>query len=602
MGLKQPGHLRGHKTTVVFFALMVTLTGADGLLEVSPVGPSRVNALAGSRVTLSVSFSGAPDPVVLWSIGSLPVVTWTIGSADRPDVADAHADVLELEEDGSLSLVGVPLSYSHNYTVEITKSGLGVARTHFILKVYEHLQNASITPDPALAVEGLVVFSLRSSVQRGEVERRRWFLEGAEIRSNSSHYSLREEQLLIRQLRRGDAGRYSLQLLNALSEVEVHFNLTVLSQGGNYTCQLRNEKSGARRTVSISVPIYDRPLGDPACSVLATTNNDLQYRCQWPGGVPKPSLAFLSLSSNASAAAGDLHLTLAPSEDLDWKTVVCRGQHPLLTSSCNVTARQPVEFLPRVGVGVGSDGRMAVTIACVSHAVPDAVVTWLREGGQAVTSGNQHQISANTTLLTVRHFNVSEFLRDRFTCTCANPLGHKARTTRLLGPSISESSLLPNLEGTAVTLTWEVPPLSLVTGFDIQMRGPALDPTIGRSSEFRSLEFRSIQVKPGSARSAGILNLDPKSTYHFRVVPSAGRTVGEPSKQQRIGPGTGLSGAAIAGIAAGIPCSILALFTFTALLYLSVSYCKNTALYSSLYPFTHPSNPLLIPLALYSSL
>lgn len=414
MGLKQPGHLRGHKTTVVFFALMVTLTGADGLLEVSPVGPSRVNALAGSRVTLSVSFSGAPDPVVLWSIGSLPVVTWTIGSADRPDVADAHADVLELEEDGSLSLVGVPLSYSHNYTVEITKSGLGVARTHFILKVYEHLQNASITPDPALAVEGLVVFSLRSSVQRGEVERRRWFLEGAEIRSNSSHYSLREEQLLIRQLRRGDAGRYSLQLLNALSEVEVHFNLTVLygpdkpfvevlppqpsyesgdsvrlscraqglpvpsadwlfggqvlpgsqqgvlnltnvvvAQGGNYTCQLRNEKSGARRTVSISVPIYDRPLGDPACSVLATTNNDLQYRCQWPGGVPKPSLAFLSLSSNASAAAGDLHLTLAPSEDLDWKTVVCRGQHPLLTSSCNVTARttkrpfQPANLLAR---------------------------------------------------------------------------------------------------------------------------------------------------------------------------------------------------------------------------------------------------------------
>ncbi|KAJ3605235.1 hypothetical protein NHX12_027285 [Muraenolepis orangiensis] len=109
------------------------------------------------------------------------------------------------------------------------------------------------------------------------------------------------------------------------------------------------------------------------------------------------------------------------------------------------------------------------------------------------------------------------------------------------------------------------------------MRGPALDPTIGRSSEFRSLEFRSIQVKPGSAQSAGILNLDPKSTYHFSVVSSAGRTVGEPSKQKRIRPGTGLSGAAIAGIAEGIPCSLLALFTFTALLYLSVSYCKNTA-------------------------
>ncbi|KAJ3605508.1 hypothetical protein NHX12_027554 [Muraenolepis orangiensis] len=99
---------------------------------------------------------------------------------------------------------------------------------------------------------------------------------------------------------------------------------------------------------------------------------------------------------------------------------------------------QPVEFLPRVGVGFGLDGRIAITIACVSHAVPDALVTWLREGGQAVTSSNQHQISAKTTLLTVRHFNVSQFLRDWFTCTCANPLGRKARTTRLLGTVVSE--------------------------------------------------------------------------------------------------------------------------------------------------------------------
>ena len=65
------------------------------------------------------------------------------------------------------------------------------------------------------------------------------------------------------------------------------------------------------------------------------------------------------------------------------------------------------------------------------------------------------------------------------------------------------------------------------------MRGPALDATLQRSGE-----FRSIQVKPGSARSAGVLHLDPKSTYHFRVIPSAGRMAGEPSMQDRIGPGT----------------------------------------------------------------
>lgn len=32
------------------------------------------------------------------------------------------------------------------------------------------------------------------------------------------------------------------------------------------------------------------------------------------------------------------------------------------------------------------------------------------------------------------------------------------------GPSISDSSLFPNQNGTIVTLTWEVPPMSVVTG------------------------------------------------------------------------------------------------------------------------------------------
>ncbi|XP_059909162.1 V-set and immunoglobulin domain-containing protein 10-like isoform X2 [Gadus macrocephalus] len=439
----------GNKTMFVLLALMVTFKGAEGQSEVPPVGPVRVNAEAGSRVTLSVLFSVADDAVVKWSKGSLPVVTWKLGSNVPADVAGAHSDVLRLERDGSLSLVDVPLSYSQNYTVVFTKSGVADAQAVFELKVYE------------------------------------------------------------------------------------------------------------------------RPVGYPECSVHATVSNDLQYRCQWPGGDPRPSLAFPSVS-NGSVTAGVLSLTLAPSEGLDWKTIVCRAQHPLLEASCNVTARQPVEFLPRVGAAVDPDGRIAVTIECLSDAVPDAVVTWLR-AGQAVSSSNQHQISANTTQLTVRHFNISEFIREDFSCICSNPLGNKSRTTRLRGPSISDSSLLPNQEGTAVTLTWEVPPLSLVTGFDVQMRGPALDETLQRSGE-----FRSIQVKPGWARSAGVLHLDPQSTYHFRVIPSAGRTAGEPSMQNRIGPGDGLSGAAVAGIAAGIPCGILALLISTALLYLSVSRCRRS--------------------------
>jgi len=88
----------------------------------------------------------------------------------------------------------------------------------------------------------------------------------------------------------------------------------------------------------------ERPQGDPECSVGATISNELQYHCRWPGGTPAPSLTLPSLSNDSVATGGDLNLTLAPSEDLDWKTIVCHAEHPLLVSSCQVTARTTKTF------------------------------------------------------------------------------------------------------------------------------------------------------------------------------------------------------------------------------------------------------------------
>lgn len=103
---------------------------------VSPAGPTEVNALAGSNVTLAVSFSGASDPAVTWFMRDLPVVTWTIDSSIPPDVAENRRRVLRIERDGSLTFVNVPLGYTSNYTVEMTKSGLGKSLTAFTLKVF----------------------------------------------------------------------------------------------------------------------------------------------------------------------------------------------------------------------------------------------------------------------------------------------------------------------------------------------------------------------------------------------------------------------------------------------------------------------------------
>lgn len=146
-------------------------------------------------------------------------------------------------------------------------------------------------------------------------------------------------------------------------------------------------------------------------------------------------------------------------------------------------------------------------------------------------------------------------------------------------------------------------------GFDIQMKGPDLQSQNRDGSQTRGSSdgFRTIQQRPGSARSADIFDLDPNLTYRFRVIPKARMTEGEPSEAQRIGPGVsncsstcshkatdgtavvisllalcpcdgsagdGLSGSAIAGIAAGIPCSLLFLFLLGGSIYLCI-YCKK---------------------------
>lgn len=116
--------------------MALTLAGAHSELVVSPAGPTEVNTLAGSNVTLAVSFSGASDPAVTWFMRDLPVVTWTINSPTPPDIAENRRMVLRIELDGSLTFVNVPLGYTSNYTVEMTKSGLGTSLTTFTLKVF----------------------------------------------------------------------------------------------------------------------------------------------------------------------------------------------------------------------------------------------------------------------------------------------------------------------------------------------------------------------------------------------------------------------------------------------------------------------------------
>ncbi|KAI3361269.1 hypothetical protein L3Q82_013450 [Scortum barcoo] len=652
--------------------LGLAFQGADCELLVSPVGPTLVNALAGSNVTLAVSFSGAPDPAVTWSMGNLPVVTWAINSPAAPDIPVDRQEVLKVEPNGSLTFVNVPLNYTNNYTIEMIKSGLGTSSATFTLRVYEKIQSVILSTMPDFAQEGGEPFTLQYSMQ-GLVEQERWSFNGIQINTNL-HYSVEQQRLVIRTLSRNDTGQYAVLLTNPFSSVTVRINVTVLygpdepileahpaqpfyipgdslilscqadgfpkpaakwafgghnlsdsskgvlnlthvqtSQGGVYTCTLINEQTEKQRSKSMTLNIYGkkRPLVNPMCSVQSVNNVELQYHCLWLGGTPPAQLSFPALS-NSSSGGGNLSLTVAASDNLNGKTVTCMADQPMQgICKCSIQTNvlmcindcssqpktrtssfpgRPVKFLPAVTATVDSEGQIVVTIHCLSEASPRAVVSWSK-GSEAITVGTAYQISSDTTQLKIRDYNISNFIHQNYTCTCRNPLGSERWDIQLKGPSISDSSLFPNQDGTVVTLTWEVPPTSIVTGFDIQMKGPDLrsrnhNATLPRGN---SNSFHTIQQKPGSARSADIFVLDPNLSYRFRVIPKARMTEGEPSAVHRIGPGTayceGLSGTAIAGIAAGIPCSLLFLLLLGGSIYLCV-YCNKNKSRRARYPLS----------------
>ncbi|XP_068180286.1 V-set and immunoglobulin domain-containing protein 10-like [Antennarius striatus] len=619
----------------VFLCVLLSFTSqvVNCQVLVSPVSSTQVDVEAGSNVTLDVTISGATEPALHWFMGGIPVVIWTIGSAAPPDIAEGKQKVLTVEQDGSLTFTSVMVNCTGNYTVEITQPGVGTSSATFMLRVFETFENVSLHVTPDFPIEGSEQFALRYSLLQGVVGQQMWFFNDVEI-TDMSRYSMENQSLVIRGTSRSDAGQYAVVLINPFSDARAQTNVTILygpdeamveanpaqafyvagdslnlscraegfpkptvgwtfggqslsvspggilnltniqtSQGGTYTCTLVNEKTQRRREQNTTLKVYEKPTGSPVCSVQAVNDVQLRFDCSWLGGTPQAQLAFPALT-NTSEGRGNFSLTVDASDDLDGKTITCVVDHQLEQNTCDITARRPANFLPSVGTEVDSDGRIAVSIRCVSTASPEAVVSWFR-GSEAVANGTDYQISSNTTQLRIRSLNVDNFLMQNFTCVSRNPLGSQTREIQLKGPTISDSGLFPNQDGTIITLTWEVPPTSIVTGFDIQLRGPDLLSNNGPQTKSSSNQFRTIQQKPGSSRSTDVFGLDPDSTYRFRVIPKARFQDGEPSALHRIGPGDGLSGPAIAGIAAGIPCSILFLILLGVLIYLCFYCCRK---------------------------
>lgn len=124
-----------------------------------------------------------------------------------------------------------------------------------------------------------------------------------------------------------------------------------------------------------------------------------------------------------------LHVSLALNNQTLRATLPlrCAGNRSRAFSSPG----SPAEFLPAMRT-VNLEGKIVVSIVCVSEASPKAVVSWFK-GGVALTNDTTHQISSDTTQLNINHYNVSSFLHQNYACMCRNPLGNQSREIQLKG-------------------------------------------------------------------------------------------------------------------------------------------------------------------------
>uniref|UniRef100_A0A9J8CPD0 V-set and immunoglobulin domain-containing protein 10-like n=1 Tax=Cyprinus carpio carpio TaxID=630221 RepID=A0A9J8CPD0_CYPCA len=521
------------------FVLLLFITGNVCDLSISPKGPVSVEALVGTDVTLSVSHAGVPHPEVMWFKGSLLVAKWSVGNSSLSGVASG---VFKPELTGSLTFMNVSLRYNGTYTVEMNHIGEEKVSATFYLFVYDIIMNVSLHTDPGDAVEGQVSFTLYYSTMQGEAKEVRWFFNGLQLR-NGSHYSISGKNLTINQPSRNHTGRYTVLLTNPFSSETQHWNITVL-----YGPDMPVLKVSPTKAVFVS-------------------GESLFLSCQAEGEPPPSATWFFNGESIATSSTGTVSLTNVKTSQSGVYTCVMINTRTKAKLQRNVTIivyGGPVDFLPVILISMSQDEQTLVVIHCSAKATPQALVHWIKDGNHLQT-GPKYQISTNTTQLFIYDFNVTTDL-DTYTCTAINPLGNETVDTTLLGPQISNSSVFRSNNRTEVTLTWDVPLTSVITGFDIQMKGPELSSPSQPKLSIAS-DFRTIQSKPASARATTVSGLDPECTYYIRIIPKAGRTAGEQSEQHRIGPAAGLSGAAIAGMAAGIPCALLVLLIVLAFIY-----------------------------------
>ncbi|XP_029432717.1 V-set and immunoglobulin domain-containing protein 10-like isoform X2 [Rhinatrema bivittatum] len=535
--------------------------------------------------------------------------TMVIRSGNTTNIDSMYNGRLSMSLDGSINISNAMISDSASYTVKVDAMGEASAQRDFIVKVYDKVESVNVEISPEVVVEGnstRVVLTCAVSSGTGNVT---WTKDGQSLPQPGS-------EVQIENPRRTDSGTYVCTMTNPLSTGSGSRNLTVyygpdspivmitsdrdpnptqyvhlnsnvnltcsadsnplatyswvensggpvvigpiltksniqLSQAGQYSCVASNSRTNRMLSHPITLTVY----GDLACSLDAIRDNTaLRFRCAWPGGPLAVRLYFVGLLGGESDSYLEQNVTVLAG--LSGKTVTCVGSNAIVSQNCSIIPEAPSNLSTSIRAFQEASGSMTVQIVGQGQYNP-IVAQWLKDSKQLV-SGGKYQLSNDSTQLTISNFTLEEDLGS-YTFLCNNPLGGQNTTLAVVAPSISSCRVTRNADSKSAIVSWTVPQGAVITGFQVQMQGPALSRAAG--------DWQLLQNLSSADRSYLVSGLQPSATYTFRVVPQMGSMQGTPSSSQTVAPvSQGLSAGAIAGIVIGSVFGALLLIALLVLL------------------------------------
>ncbi|MEE6481870.1 hypothetical protein FKM82_013034 [Ascaphus truei] len=215
----------GRHIRLTWVILLLLEWGGEGAaLEIT--ANDAANFLVGKDIILNIFYtSTSQSPIVTWAKDSRRVVIW--GNTNY-NVSQAYRGRLQLFGQGSLNITNASPTDSGTYTVTVVTLDEEDATKTFQVKIYEPVENVSVSSSPATVNERSPDVNLTCTVSRGEGAVR-WDKDGNPLRGDSGYNLL-------------DRSR-TLQIM--------HPNTT---HSGSYSCNISNPLSSGRGSYTLSVP------------------------------------------------------------------------------------------------------------------------------------------------------------------------------------------------------------------------------------------------------------------------------------------------------------------------------------------------------------